>query len=191
VQSEYLWTMKTHLTIVLLTLTLTLFCQSASIEIKSKTDSKKKKILKFDRIYEIGTRDTVYYSQIVGSNDSCLKLGIVKITIDSVKTVKRLLKGSEKIYHSTQHIDTICISFSRINYLKKDLLKDRKWLDPISWTLIGGGVGGLTVQLSTLGKDSDIKVWMGVVSGLCIITFPILFIGTRTIKYDMRNTWTF
>jgi hypothetical protein len=75
--------------------------------------------------------------------------------------------------------------------LEKDLLKKRNWLDPVFWTLVGGSIGVLSAHAISHETNYDINDVVGFVSGFGLITLPLLYVSTRTIKYDMLNKWTF
>lgn len=137
--------------------------------IQKKKDSGTTKKLSFDNLYTIKTKDTIYVSTIVNSNDSTLTI----------------LKDGPN-----WRSDKIQISKCDIQYLKKDSFKNRKWLDPFSWTIIGGGIGVLFAQEVNSGFDSK-TVGYGFVGGILCVTVPVILFGTSKAKFDMNTKWSF
>jgi hypothetical protein len=149
------------------------------------------KMLPLYKKYTIRTTDTIIHTTVVGVNDSALKVTKFARGTDSVMVVKTYpnVNANDTIYYKTGRYDTVAIAFKNIRAMEKDLFDNRKWLDPIIWVMIGGGIGALSAIATkeTIGANEG----MGFAAGLVFITVPVIFIGTRKTTLDMERVWTF
>ena len=127
----------------------------------------KKKVVDLDREYEIVTLDTTYYfSRIVAFTDSTI----------SVKP----------IYSK----DTTTILFSKVQIIKKDWFKNRKWVEPFGWIAIVIPVSIFLLPIAAIEDGSKgVKEWALFEAALIGICGPPMFIGTRKAKYNLNTKW--
>jgi hypothetical protein len=160
--------------------------------IKRKNDSKHTKILYFDHLYTIKTIDTTYFSEIINASDSTLTITIDVKRADSMMVISQKSKGAKYDTSYTHwQVDTIQVYHRDIQHLEKDLLRNRRWLDPIFWTMVGGGIGVLVAQSTIHSGNKSRLDGIGFAGGFVGITVPLIFICTRKTKFDMINKWSF
>ena len=162
------------------------------IFLEHKKNPKKKKNIKLEREYTIKTIDTIYYSKIVGFNDTSLSVLIwSKTNRDTVYHYKQY--GNTKdtsVIRPIYKKDTTMILFSNILYLKKDWFKNKRWLEPFGWVAVGSVLGVGLLPVAAIDKGSEgIKEWAEFEAILLGISVPIIFIGTRQTKYDIKKKW--
>ncbi|MBT1696396.1 hypothetical protein KK083_05885 [Fulvivirgaceae bacterium PWU4] len=127
-------------------------------------------------------KDTVYsytYTQKVYPKSRFFPVGHAKDTTITLKTVAPLYRD-----------DTTAIAFSEIQMIKKDWFKNRQWLQPFGWILIGPVVGVALLPAAAIddGKEG-VKNWAEFEGILLGIAGPPIFVGTRKTKYDLRKKW--
>jgi hypothetical protein len=88
--------------------------------------------------------------------------------------------------------DTVQILFRDIVYLEKDLFRSRRWLEPFGYFAIGGVLAlGLSPIVAIAEGPQDGIECLKVGGAILGITVPIIFVGTRKVKYDMQTKWRF
>lgn len=127
-------------------------------------------------------KDTVYsytYTQKVYPKSRFFPVGHAKDTTITLKTVAPLYRD-----------DTTAIAFSEIRMIKKDWFKNKQWLQPFGWILIGPAIGVVLLPAAAIddGKEG-VKDWAVFEGTLLGIAGPPIFVGTRKTKYDLRKKW--
>ncbi len=164
--------------------------------LEHRTKPTKKKHLDLDRDYYIKTSDTTYSSKkIVNFNDSTISITIsIKTDKDTTYSYSYNISKSkdttityiEPIYRE----DTVLIAFSKVQMLKKDWFKSRRWLEPFAWIGVGAVLGVAMLPVAAIDKGNEgVKEWALVEAILIGIAAPPIFIGTRKTKYDLENKW--
>lgn len=151
-------------------------------------------MLYFDNVYTIKTKDTTYISDIIKVSDSTLTITRDIRNYDSIRVVVKYPNRPkyDTVYDKPYwRPDTIQILKSEIQHLEKDLLKNRKWLDPFVWAIVGGGIGVLITQATMDDLSEGAKVGVGLTGGILGITVPFIYICTRKTKFDMNTKWSF
>jgi hypothetical protein len=141
----------------------------------------KTKELEFDREYHFHLLDTTYYYRKI--------LGISSDTIMVTTWVMnpRKIEGDTLPYMVQ---DTLRISKSDIEIIRKDWFKSRKWLEPFGYVLIGAAMGVILLPVAAIDEGSDgVQQWLLFEAVLLGISLPPLFIGTRRTKYDLNKKW--
>ena len=156
-----------------------------------KNNSKRTKILYFDNFFTIKTNDTTYFSKIVKASDSTLTITIDVRSNDSIMEISKSADPKYDTVYTHWHKETIQVLHRDIIHLEKDLLKNRKWLDPFVWAIVGGGIGVLIMQGTNNDLSEGAKVGVGLTGGILGITVPLIYICTRTTKFDMKTKWSF
>ena len=185
----------TTLTFLLFSLTTVVGQDKLLLEYKSKPS--KKKYLDLKRYYYIKTTDTTYsYKKIVGFSDTTISITTwTKTDKDSTYSYSyKISKTKDTTYTYTQPIyiqDTIVISFTEIQTLKKDWFKNREWLEGFGWLALGAPMGVVLLPIAAIDKGAEgVKEWAvfeGIIVAVCA---PPIFIGTRKTKYDLTKKWT-
>jgi hypothetical protein len=177
--------------------------------LEKKGDNRKKRIVKLDREYKIITNDSTYFSKIVGFTDSTISITKTRKTnrdttytylrtntiyTDTHLFKNRIAKDTTYAYTVVRPVyreDTISILFSNIKVLKRDLFKNRKWVEPFGWLALGVPLGILLLPVAAIDKGSEgVKSWLAFEAGLIAICGPPIFLGTRKVKYDLGKKWT-
>jgi hypothetical protein len=188
--------------------------QAAAVKAQSKLllQHKRKphrvKALDLSRTYQIRTTDTTYATKIVGFTDSIVMIPVrIKTGKDTVyihtytskyypksnffpighaKDTTITLKTVVPLYRD----DTTAIAFSDIQVIKKDWFKNRQWLAPFGWIMIGPVIGTVLLPAAAIDEGKEgVKNWAEFEGILLGIAGPPIFIGTRKTKYDLRKKW--
>jgi hypothetical protein len=87
--------------------------------------------------------------------------------------------------------DTTAIRFTDIKALKKDWFKNRRWMEPFGWILIGPVLGVAMLPIAAIdGGSKAVKEWAIFEGVLLGIAGPPIFIGTRKTKYNLTKKWS-
>jgi len=163
--------------------------------VQRKNNPTRTKMLYFDNLYTIKTKDTTYISKII--KDSELSLTIIR-NVRNYDSIRVVAKYSNRTKYDTVYdkpylkLDTIQILKSDIQHLEKDLFKNRKWLEPFGYMAIGGGLALLLAPIVAADKGAKDGIEVLIIAGGMLgLTIPIIYIGTRKTKLDMVNKWSF
>jgi hypothetical protein len=136
--------------------------------LQHKNNPRKQKTLKLEREYSIKTNDNSYISQIINHTDTTLSI------VDD-------LKGK----------DTIVIPFRKIQYLQKNWFKDKDFLIFPWYIGIASTIGIVFIPIASHIEDGQVNVkFLKTAIIASAISWSIIYIGTRKIKYDTQNKWT-
>jgi hypothetical protein len=181
------------LLIILVTSPFLLSAQSVLL-IHNRKNPVKTKRLELDRLYVIKTVDTLYSTRIVDYTDSTIRITKAVKTKDSAIHITRYPNpnANDTSYYRLWRNDTVSISFKDIISLEKDVLKNRRWLEPFGYLAVGGVLGLVLIPISAVayGPEDAVNVAVPVLSILAV-TLPVIYFGTRKTKYDMQKEWTF
>jgi hypothetical protein len=180
-------------TFFLLSLTPAFGQERLILEHRKKID--KIKYIDLDRTYYIQTRDTSYYSQIVGFTDTTLSImGWVKTDKDTSYTYfpakHKARDTSYTVVVPIYKIDTINILFTDVKALKKDWFKNKGWLRLPAYFIAGAVMAIVLLPVAAIDKGKEgVKNWAAFEGMLIGLSAPPLFVGTRKTKYDLTKKW--
>jgi hypothetical protein len=160
--------------------------------VQRKNNPTHTKMLYFDNVYTIKTKDTTYISKIIRVCDSTLSIVIDVKGKDSEMVVSKSSDPKYDTLYTHWHRDTIQVLYRDIQHLEKDLFKSRKWLEPFGYLAVGGGLALLLAPIvaADKGAKDGIEV-LTIAGGILGVAIPIIYIGTRKTKFDMVNKWSF
>jgi hypothetical protein len=171
--------------------------------------SNRKKAIDFSREYIIKTIDGFYYSKkIVAFSDSSISVVVESktgrdTTITRTNTVtkytnskffqKRKGKDTTYTYSYVTPIyksDTIAILFSKIQSIKKEWFKNKKWVEPFAWIGLGAAMGIALLPVAVIADGSKgLTDWLVFEAALISISAPPLLISSGHAKYDLTKKW--
>ncbi len=155
----------------------------------------KVKTLKAKRLYTIKTSDTTFfYRRLIAFTDSSIVTTKRVKAQDSIMRITRYPNPSsnDTNYFRVWKEDTFHIAFRDIEYLERDLFTSRNWLEPFSYFAIGGVLAVAVSPIVAIAEGPQDGLLSLKIGGAFLgVTAPIIFIGTRKIKYDMRTKWRF
>ncbi len=161
--------------------------------LQSKINPSKTKSILLDRPLTIKTKKKEFYTQIVNHTDTTISIvEVVSANRDSSVFYKQYAgkKDTTIIWHLTKK-DTISIPTDEIVYIRRELLKNDKWVEPFAWFAIGAGLGFVILPITAIDEGfqgvKDFAVFEAI---LIAIVAPPIFLGTRNKKYDFINNWT-
>lgn len=140
--------------------------------LQSKLKTQKTRKLNPDRNYTIKTKDTLYFSKIISHSETEL----------SVIRTRRL--------DLNWITDTIQILHADIEYLEKDWFKSRNWLVPSMYCAMFSVAAVIFLPIAAIDNGKEgVKEWLTFETILISLSYPALFIGTRSTKFDLKNEW--
>lgn len=148
--------------------------------------------LPLDREYTIKVSDTTYRSGIYNLTDSTLSIVCWKDTgKDSAYYYPNYFKGRDTTIIRRVFVeDTIAILYSNIQYIQKDWLKNKRWLEPFGWMGVGAILGIGLFPVAAIEDGTKGVKDLAIIEGILIGGFgSALFIATRKTTYDLRNKW--
>jgi len=166
-----------------------------------KIKPEKKKMIDQDWEYKIRTADTAFALKIIAFSDSSLsvpravKSGETTYTSQETKVhyAKRGLRLWKKrvaidttynTYTETRSIyrtDTLAVSFQDIRVMKKSWFKKTDWVGVVL-------DNALTVMTSP-SSHMDTKTMWQVQAVMLAVSVPVIFIGTRSTRYNLVKKW--
>ncbi len=160
-----------------------------SLLIQNRAKPSKVKALKIKRPYTIKTSEAIFFrSYLLAFTDSAIK------STRRVKYFTRSFNSSanDTSYHTVWREDTFYIPFRDVVYLEKYYFTNRGWLEPFAYFAVGGlGAIVLSPVAAMMGGPEHGIQFLKIGGAILGITVPVIFVGTRKIKYDMRNKWRF
>ncbi|MDX2304692.1 MAG: hypothetical protein NW226_17920 [Microscillaceae bacterium] len=128
---------------------------------------KRQKILSLDHSWTFKTPDSSFYaSNILAYTDSSLSIQI----------------------HPSK--DTVILHFSKIITIEKPLFKNTRWMEPFAWIALGTVLAIPLLPVAAIDEGiQGVKDWLVFEGVLFVISFPILFLGSRKIKYNLKEKW--
>lgn len=173
-----------QIVMLLLFNSINLFGQNKIILVhKNETD--KQAIVLFDRKFEIISKENSYHTSIINAKDG----NITIIEHNLKKDTSNQINSPTKTPYNWVY-DTLKIPFEQIEYIKAYRFKNRNWTMPFVFiaAVIIGSVFLNPLVSATQGKDTAGKMTIMQIS-LMTITLPPILIGTRKVKYDLKNKW--
>lgn len=180
----------------------------SKLVLQHKRKSHRVKTLDLGRVYQIRTIDTTYATRIIGFTDSIV---MIPVRIKTGKDTVYIHTYTSKVYpkHNFFPIghakdttitlrtvvplyrdDTTAIAFSEIQMIKKDWFKNRQWLAPFGWILIGPVIGTVLLPAAAIDEGKEgVKNWAEFEGILLGVSVPPIFVGTRKTKYDLSKKW--
>ena len=182
--------MKCYLTIILLFITTFVFAQDV-IMLQHNSNPKKFKLLDSVSQYIIKTEKASYKSRIITFTGSTLTVSTdVKAGYDTIYNYNQGFKKAIKVGPIFIRTD-IKIAFADITYIKRDLFRNRKWLEPFGYLAIGAGLSTVLLPIAAIDKGSQgVKEWAVFAGILLAVSGPPVFIGTRKVTYNLNNKWS-
>jgi len=175
------------------------------LTLQHRWKSQRTKVIKLDRIFQIQTADTAYFSNIIGFTDSTILIPIRTPTgKDSVYVrsyhYQKYSKNSPGFGKDTTIVnrtvvplyrsDTLVIAFTEILWLKKDWFNDTRWLEPFGWVLAGSILGVAMLPVAAIDEGAEgVRNWASFEAVLLAVALPPIFIGSRRTKYDLKKKW--
>ena len=181
---------RNYLLTTLLLFTVTFAFTQDKIILQKRNNPNKKKVLSYNTEYVIKTVNASYKSTIASFTDTSLTVTTWEKT--GKDTVYNYYQGLKEINKSRPLYarDTIVIPFKDIQYLKKDLFSNRTWLEPFGYIGLGAGLGLVLLPIVAIDKGSaGVKEWVTFELILLAASVPPLFIGTRKVKYNLKEKW--
>ena len=161
--------------------------------LQNKINPSKSKSILLDRPLTIKTKKKEFYTQIVNHTDTTISIvEFVSANRDTSIFYKQYAgkKDTTVIQHLTKK-DTVSIPVNEIVFIKRELLKNDKWIEPFAWLAIGAGLGFVILPIAAIDEGiqgvKDFAVFEGI---LIALVAPPIFLGTRNKKYDFTNNWT-
>ena len=100
--------------------------------------------------------------------------------------------ANDTSYFPEYRVDTLEIQLRQIVYLERNLFKNAGWAEPFLWLSFGGvGTLGLAPVVAVAEGPESGSECLKIGGAILAITLPVIFIASRTIKYDMKNKWNF
>lgn len=147
--------------------------------------------------YTFHTDSTTYYlDSIVGFTDtSVILLGSVKTGRDTLVRQSFRDKATKKwkdslVLSAIYHVDTFQIPFSGIRKIERDWFRKRGWMLPFAY-FAGGAILGLVLgPIAVINKGKEgFHDWLRFEAVMTGLSVPVLFIGSRSHQYDLRQKW--
>ena len=191
--------MKIHqFVLLLLFISAQAAAQSTShLVLQSQNHPRKHKQLPLRFEYTFYTDSTTFFlDKIIGYTDSSLQLvGSVKTGRDTLVRQSFRDKATKKwkdslVLSAMYHVDTFQLPFSGIRKIERDWFRSRGWMLPFAY-FAGGAILGLVlgpVAIINKGKEG-LHDWLRFEALLTGLSVPVLFIGSRSHKYDLRQKW--
>lgn len=140
--------------------------------LQSRIKTQKTRKIDLDRNYTIKTKDTLYFSKII--NHSERELSIIRTRRLDLNWIT----------------DTLKILHSDIEYIKKDWFKSRNWLVPSMYCAMFSVAAVIFLPIAAIDNGKEgVKEWLTFETILIGLSYPALFIGTRSTKFDLKNEW--
>ncbi|TKB96269.1 hypothetical protein [Pedobacter cryophilus] len=160
------------------------------IILQKKNNPNKHKILNDKTEYIIKTVNASYKSTIATYTDSTLTVTTFgKTGKDTIYKYNQGLKEINKL-RPLYARNTIVIPFKEIQYIKKDLFNNRKWLEPFGYIGLGAGLGLVLLPVVAIDKGAaGVKEWVTFELILLAVSVPPIFIGTRKVTYNLKDKW--
>lgn len=164
--------------------------------LKRQNNPEKVKVVDLSQAYIIATKDSIYgYRNIVNYTDSNISvLTWVDSGRDTTYTYSFVYQGKDTSYTRSNSIyveDTLLLSISAIQYLKKDWLQNTKWAEPFGWIGMAAVLGVVMLPVAAITDGNEgVREWATFEALLIGISAPPIFLVTRKIKYDLIKKWT-
>ncbi|HEU4716272.1 MAG TPA: hypothetical protein VFU15_00475 [Bacteroidia bacterium] len=146
--------------------------------------------LPLDREYRLKTKDSLYFSDIFSVTDSTLSViaPVFRSDSETVYDMNGKPSGKKAITRLAGN-DTVIIPFSRIQYIRKDFVKNNQWVVPFIYGGFGAAAGILFLPFALIDGPDTFHNWIlfeGVLVGVC---GPALLIGVGSRKFDTQEKW--
>jgi hypothetical protein len=178
-------------------LSLILFTRAAfgqkSIYLENSKNGKVKELYS-DRQYRFSTKDTSIWSTIESFTDSSLSVMIVyNAGCDSSLLIRHYGNKTDTIVKSRYPVyktKTIALNYSDITSVKIPVFNNQRWLQPFGYGILVVMMSVVLIPMAAIDDGGasvlDILQFQAFMLTICA---PPVFIGTRNIKYNLREKW--
>lgn len=157
------------------------------------SNPKKTKTFKLHPESTIKTTADIINPRIFAVTDSSLILvGEVPTGRDTIYIQKYFSRPSDSTTVHITKTDTINVSFDSILYIRRDLFKNKKWMEPIQFAALPAMLGLIALPIAAIALRDE--AWDNYVrtEGILIgATIVPIFVGTIGRKFDTQKKWRF
>lgn len=162
------------------------------VQLVHKSNPKRTKTLSATKVYTVVTKDTTYYSLIVGLNDEgLLLLKSVKSGKDTAISVyNQILKRDTVYIRPLYHLDTVVLPLADIYCINRPWIGEAKYLEPVGWIFIGAVMGIVGLPVSAIqGGSGQVSEWFKFEMILLSASVPFILVAGLKKEFDLRKKW--